>query len=127
MPAASGDAAPAASPRPASRRYSRYVLALLSLVYVVSFIDRQILAMLIEPIKKEFDVSDTAMGFLTGFAFVIFYTLAGIPVARWADRGSRKFIIAVSLTLWSGLCGPGSAMAGHWIAWWHTPIEDLNT
>ncbi len=108
MPAASGDAAPAASPRPASRRYSRYVLALLSLVYVVSFIDRQILAMLIEPIKNEFDVSDTAMGFLTGFAFVIFYTLAGIPVARWADRGSRKFIIAVSLTLWSAATAASS-------------------
>jgi len=97
----SGDAALTASPPPVTRRYSRYVLALLSLVYVVSFIDRQILAMLIEPIKKEFGVSDTAMGFLTGFAFVIFYTVAGIPIARWADRASRKLIIAVSLTLWS--------------------------
>lgn len=86
-----------------SRAYARYVLALLSLVYVVSFIDRQILAMLIEPIKEEFGVSDTAMGLLTGFAFVLFYTLAGIPIARWADRASRKLIIAASLALWSAM------------------------
>ncbi|MBV6417651.1 MAG: Hexuronate transporter [Steroidobacteraceae bacterium] len=83
--------------------YASYVLALLSLVYVVSFIDRQILAMLMEPIKHEFGVSDTAMGLLTGFAFVLFYTLAGIPIARFADRASRKGIIAVSLAAWSVL------------------------
>lgn len=89
-------------PAPAvSRAYAHYALGVLTLVYVVSFIDRQILAMLIEPIKREFGVSDTAMGFLTGFAFVVFYTLAGIPIARWADRASRKLIIAASLTLWS--------------------------
>ncbi len=86
-----------------SRGYARYVLAILTLVYMVSFIDRQILAMLIEPIKSEFGVSDTAMGFLTGFAFVIFYTLAGIPIARLADRISRKLIIATALTLWSAM------------------------
>ena len=86
-----------------SSAYAHYVLVLLSLVYVVSFIDRQILAMLIEPIKSEFGVSDTAMGLLTGFAFVLFYTLAGIPIARWADRASRTFIIAGSLTLWSAM------------------------
>ncbi|AMN46218.1 hypothetical protein ACG33_03670 [Steroidobacter denitrificans] len=91
------------SPRPVTRRYANYVLALLSLVYVFSFIDRQILAMLIEPIKQEFGVSDTEMGFLTGIAFVLFYTLAGIPIARWADRASRKFIIAASLTIWSAM------------------------
>ncbi|QDX80148.1 hypothetical protein B9N43_02065 [Denitratisoma sp. DHT3] len=91
-----------------SAAYSNYVLALLSLVYVFNFIDRQILSMLIEPIKQEFGVSDTAMGILTGFAFVVFYTLAGIPIARWADRGSRKFIITLSLTIWSAMtaaCG----------------------
>jgi MFS family permease len=86
-----------------SRGYARYVLAVLTLVYMVSFIDRQILAMLVEPIKAEFGVSDTAMGFLTGFAFVIFYTLAGIPIARLADRISRKLIIATALSLWSAM------------------------
>lgn len=101
----------ATAPEGASRQpglYAWYVLALLSLTYVLNFIDRQILAMLIEPIKKEFGVSDTAMGFLSGFAFVFFYTIVGIPIARWADRGSRKTIITLALTIWSGMtaaCG----------------------
>ena len=88
--------------------YAWYVLALLSITYIFNFIDRQILAMLIEPIKQEFGVSDTAMGFLSGFAFVFFYTIVGIPIARWADRGSRKVIITLALTIWSGMtaaCG----------------------
>jgi len=88
--------------------YAWYVLALLTLTYVFNFIDRQILAMLMEPIKQEFGVSDTAMGFLSGFAFVFFYTIAGIPVARWADRGSRKTIITLALAIWSAMtaaCG----------------------
>ncbi len=96
--------------RTVRRGYASYVLALLTLVYVVSFIDRQILAMLIEPIKREFGVSDTAMGLLTGFAFVLFYTLAGIPIARLADRVSRKGIITVSLAVWS-LVTAGSGLA----------------
>lgn len=91
----------AAPAQAVSRGYASYVLVLLMLVYVVSFIDRQILAMLIEPIKHEFGVSDTAMGLLTGFAFVLFYTLAGIPIARLADRSSRKGIITISLAAWS--------------------------
>jgi len=81
--------------------YSYYVLGLLSTVYVFNFIDRQILAMLIEPIKQEFGVSDTAMGFLSGFAFVFFYTLAGIPIARWADHRSRRVIISLAVVIWS--------------------------
>ena len=84
------------------------MLAVLFLVYVFNFIDRQILSILIDPIKEELGVSDTAMGFLTGFAFAIFYTVAGIPIARLADRGVRRSIIAVGLTVWSvmtALCG----------------------
>lgn len=92
---------PSQQPRP----YAWYVLALLSMAYVLNFIDRQILAMLIEPIKKEFGVSDTAMGFLSGFAFVFFYTIVGIPIARWADRGSRKVIITLAVTIWSAMTG----------------------
>lgn len=87
--------------RPPSAAYANYVLALLSLVYVVNFIDRQILAMLIVPIKEEFGVSDTALGLLSGFAFALLYTLAGIPIARWADRSSRTRIITLALTVWS--------------------------
>jgi MFS family permease len=87
---------PAVSPA-----YARYALGLLFVVYVFNFIDRQILSILLEPIKAELGVSDTAMGFLTGIAFALFYTVAGIPIARLADRGSRRTIIAVGLAVWS--------------------------
>ena len=88
--------------------YARYVLAVLFLVYVFNFIDRQILSILLDPIKEELGASDTQMGFLTGLAFAVFYTGFGIPIARWADRGVRRSIIAMGLTVWSlmtALCG----------------------
>lgn len=91
-----GDAA-----RTAGLGYSRYVLGVLFTVYVVNFIDRQILSILLEPIKEDLGASDTQMGFLTGFAFALFYTGFGIPIARWADRGNRRSIIAIGLTVWS--------------------------
>ncbi len=83
--------------------YANYVLAVLFVVYVFNFIDRQVLAILLDDIKRDIGVSDTYMGFLTGFAFVFFYTFAGIPIARLADRTSRRTIIAVGLTVWSGM------------------------
>ena len=86
--------------RPAA---ARYVLGLLFVVYVMNFIDRQILAILLDPIKQDLGVSDTAMGLLTGFAFALFYTVAGIPIARLADRGSRRTVIATGLALWSAM------------------------
>jgi len=89
--------------RSSSPAYARYVLGLLFVVYVFNFIDRQILAILLEPIKKDLGVSDSAMGFLTGIAFALFYTAAGIPIARLADRRSRRTIIAVGLALWSAM------------------------
>ena len=86
-----------------SRPYASYVLAVLFLVYVFNFIDRQVLAILIEPIRQDLGVSDTAMGLLAGFTFALFYTAAGIPIARWADTGSRRAVIVFSLSLWSGM------------------------
>jgi predicted MFS family arabinose efflux permease len=86
-----------------SRSSARYALALLTAIYVVNFIDRQILSILIDPIKEELAVSDTAMGFLSGSTFALFYTFAGIPIARWADRGVRRDVIALGLALWSGM------------------------
>lgn len=98
---------PAETTTPSSG-YKYYALGLLVLVYVVNFIDRSILSILNQPIKESLGVSDTAMGFLGGVAFALFYTFLGIPIARMADRGSRKTILAVCLALWSGmtaLCG----------------------
>lgn len=84
-----------------SRRYLRYVLFLLFSVQALNIIDRHLFGLLIEPIKAELGVSDSVMGFMTGLAFAIFYSLVGIPVARWADRGTRRDVISISLFLWS--------------------------
>ncbi|MEE8166127.1 MAG: MFS transporter, partial [Myxococcota bacterium] len=88
------------NPSPA---YSNYVLGLLMLVAAFNLLDRQVIGMLIEPIKQEFDVSDSWIGLLTGFSYAVFYAAAGIPIARWADRGVRRSIVALGLLLWSGL------------------------
>jgi predicted MFS family arabinose efflux permease len=82
-------------------RYPRYALALLVVVYIFNFVDRSILAILLEDIKIEFSLSDTQLGFLSGIAFALFYTIMGIPIARWADRGSRKTIISIAVFTWS--------------------------
>ena len=87
-------------PVPPTKKPTRYV-AVLFLVSTVSFMDRQILAILLEPIKHDLGASDTEMGLLTGFAFVLFFALASVPIARAADRYSRRNIIAVALTFWS--------------------------
>lgn len=76
-------------------------LALLALVYIFSYIDRQVVAVLIEPIKREFGASDTAMGLLTGLAFGLMYAGLGVPVGKLADRSNRRNIIAVCCGLWS--------------------------
>lgn len=104
-PEAPGVAAPAPGAPPAASRpgYANYVLGVLFVVYVLNFVDRQILSVFIGPIKAEFGVSDTAMGLLAGFAFALFYTFAGIPLARWADRGDRRLIITLGLGLWSAM------------------------
>src|SRR6202789_4020094 len=101
--------APAVS---ATRRY--YVLALLTAVYALNFLDRTIFNVLIEPIKKEFTLSDTAMGLLAGFGFVLFYSLLGIPIARIADRLNRRNIVAIAFAFWSAMtfvCGMASSVA----------------
>lgn len=81
--------------------YAYYVLGVLFVVYIFNFIDRQILAILLQPIKEDLKISDTALGFLTGFAFAVFYTFAGLPLARLADRWVRRSLIAISLVIWS--------------------------
>jgi MFS family permease len=104
-------AAPADAARPSMRRY--YVLALLTVVYALNFLDRTIFNVLIEPIKKEFTLSDTTMGLLAGFGFVLFYSALGIPIARVADRLSRRNIVALAFAFWSAmtfLCGMASSV-----------------
>lgn len=86
-----------------SPAYRGYVLGLLFLAYVFNFIDRQILSILLEPIKRDLGASDTMMGFLTGIAFALFYTVMGIPIARFADRGVRRSVIAAGIAVWSAM------------------------
>lgn len=86
----------------------RYSLGLLSLIYMLNFVDRQIVNILAEPIKRDLGLSDTQLGLLTGLAFALFYTVVGLPIARLSDRINRSKVIAVSTLLWSlmtALCG----------------------
>jgi len=91
-----------------STRYRYLVLGMLTLVYVLSFVDRQIVNILGEYIIKDLELSDAQFGALSGIAFAAIYVIAGIPVARLADMGVRRNIVAVSLAIWSimtALCG----------------------
>jgi MFS family permease len=88
--------------------YRNYALAVLFLGYVVNFIDRSILAILLEPIKLELGLNDTQLGLLGGLAFALFYTTLGIPIAALADRWSRVKILSIAMIIWSGMtavCG----------------------
>tara|TARA_B100000902_G_scaffold246228_1_gene233066 strand:+ start:887 stop:2176 length:1290 start_codon:yes stop_codon:yes gene_type:complete len=82
-----------------SARY--YAVGLLTVVYTFNFIDRQLLSILQESIKADLLLSDQQLGLLTGFAFALFYVSAGIPIARWADRGNRRNIVALAISIWS--------------------------
>lgn len=83
--------------------YAWYVLALLVLVYVFNFIDRQILSILAEDIKRDLNLSDAQLGFLYGTAFAVFYALFGVPIGRLADNWVRTRLLSFGLTLWSGM------------------------
>ena len=84
------------------------LLAILFLVTTSNYFDFYILSVVLEPIKHEFHVSDTMLGFLSGLCFAVVYAFAGLPIARWADRGNRRTIITLALTGWSvmtAVCG----------------------
>lgn len=85
-----------------SKRYRTLVLWLLTLMYVMSFIDRQIIGILSPFIKAEMGFTDTQLGWLKGLAFALLYSIVGIPIAWLADRYSRKKIVTISLIAWSG-------------------------
>ena len=83
-------------------------------VYAINFVDRQILSVLIEPIKADLGLSDSQLGFLTGFAFAIFYATLGVPIGRLADRVNRVSIIAGAVTLWSVMTALGGLAQNFW-------------
>ena len=88
--------------------YKNYLLSVLLVILAFNFVDRLALGLVLQDIKLELDLTDTQLGFLSGLAFALFYSVMGIPLARWADRGNRVTIISVTTMLWSAcvaLCG----------------------
>jgi MFS family permease len=89
-------------------RYRRYMLIVLMTIYGFNGMDALALGLVAQDIKRDLGLSDTELGTLSGIAFALFYSLLGLPIARWADRGNRVAIISLALTVWSALlvlCG----------------------
>src|SRR5688500_3715382 len=89
-------------------RYKQYLLAVLLVVLASNYVDRLALGLLLQDIKVDLSLSDTQLGLLSGIAFALFYSVMGIPIARWADCGNRVTIITLTTALWSAavaLCG----------------------
>ena len=84
-----------------SSTYQWYVVVIFMLAYILSFVDRQILSLMIEPIKADLMLSDTQFSLLQGLAFSLFYAIMGLPIAALADRKSRIKIIATGIAFWS--------------------------
>jgi predicted MFS family arabinose efflux permease len=89
-----------------SRRWA--YLVLLFLVATSAAADRHAVSILLEPIREEFKLSDTMVGLMTGLGFTLIYSTAGLPIARWADRGDRRVILTIAVAIWSTMtivCG----------------------
>ncbi|MBM3882833.1 MAG: MFS transporter [Verrucomicrobia bacterium] len=104
--------AEAAYPRPT---YAWYVVGVLTLAYMFSFLDRQIIVFMVDPLKRDFGLTNAQIGLLHGTSFALFYTLFGLPVGRWADTHSRRGLIAVGFVLWSLM----TAASGLAQKFWH--------
>lgn len=102
---------------PANRAWA--LVGLLLVAYAIAFVDRQILTLLVEPIKRDLGITDTQFSLLAGAAFTLFYTGMGIPLAWLADRGSRRNLIIASLVVWSAMtavCGLVRTFGGLFLA-----------
>ncbi|MGH8443432.1 MAG: spinster family MFS transporter [Nevskiaceae bacterium] len=102
-------------PASGSLAYPWFVVAILMVAYVVSFVDRQILNLLVGPIRRDLGISDTQMSLLMGFTFAVFYTVMGIPLGKLADSRSRRGLIAVGVLVWSVM----TALCGTAKLYWH--------
>ncbi len=94
--------------------YAWYVVGVLTLLYVFSFMDRYILSLLVGPIRRDLGISDTGMSLLMGFSFAVFYSLFGIPLGRLADSRSRRTLIAIGCVVWS-LMTAGCGLARNYL------------
>lgn len=94
--------------------YKNYLLTVLLVILAFNCVDRLALGIVLQDIKVDLELSDSQLGFLSGIAFALFYSVMGLPIARWADRGNRVTIITITTALWSAavaLCG----MAGSFL------------
>ena len=89
------------APSPSGGLIATYTLILLLLANVINYADRALLGIVVEPIRKELMLSDTEISIISGFAFSLFFLIAGIAIARWVDRGNRKIILALGIAVWS--------------------------
>lgn len=99
-------------PRPT---YAWYVVGVLTLAYMFSFLDRQIIVFMVDPMQRDFGLTNAQIGLLHGTTFAVFYTFFGLPVGRWADTHSRRGLIAVGFVLWSLM----TAASGLAQRFWH--------
>jgi MFS family permease len=99
---------------PARPAYAWFVVFVLTVAYTCSFIDRQILTLLIEPIRRDLQITDTQVSLLGGLAFSIFYTTLGIPIARLADQTRRRNLMAAGLAFWSLMTAACGLARGFW-------------
>ncbi len=105
---------PSVSPSVRPSVYSWYVVAVLTLANVSAYVDRQILTLLVQPIKRDLSLSDSEVSLLGGLSFALFYTILGFPIARLADQRSRRAIIAWGIGIWSlmtAACGAAKSFA----------------
>ncbi len=89
-------------------------LLILSLISTSNFIDRNIIGLLLQPIKAEFGASDTQLGLLTGICFALFYATLGLPIARFADRSNRVRILSAALVVWSMMTALSGFVQNFW-------------
>lgn len=95
------DATDTAASPPRRNGAATYGLTLLFLANMFNYADRSLLGIVVEPIRKELGLSDTQISIVSGFAFSLFYLIAGVAIARWVDRGNRRLILAIGVALWS--------------------------
>ncbi|MFZ5721615.1 MAG: spinster family MFS transporter [Pseudomonadota bacterium] len=113
-PAAAAPTADDALGVPFSKGYTRYAMWLLLGIYIINFLDRQVVNILAEPIKRDLGLADWQLGLMSGLAFALFYTVLGIPIARLAERKNRAYIIGGAVAVWSGFTALCATAGNFW-------------
>jgi MFS family permease len=114
IPVGDTDRAPAGLATEPGLKYAWYVVFVLMICFTLSFVDRQILGLLVAPIKRDLGVSDTRIGVLQGLAFALFYTFMGLPVGWLVDRYSRRAVIVAGVVFWSAMTALCAVAGNYW-------------